>query len=141
MFSFLKSKNTFNAIFSLTASLARNQYFSFLTHPFMRLLAFATLKIRKGKKQETADAVAKEWQKMFPGGHKTMPITEVKGDIVQAEIRIKCPLRGTGDVRACHRMMEYDRAMVKKMGGEFVVLESQSNSGNEFCKVAIKKKS
>ncbi len=136
----LKSKETFNAFFSFSSKLARSKFFSPLTYPLMQTLAFLTLKIRRANKKHDALTIAEEWQKMFPGGKKILPITEVKNDTVYAEIRMKCPLRGTGDALACHRLMEYDRTMVKNIGGIFTVVESQSNSGKEFCKVAFRRK-
>jgi hypothetical protein len=36
--------------------------------------------------------------------------------------------------------MEYDRYMVKKIGGEFIVLESQSVTGKSYCRVAMRRK-
>ena len=74
----------------------------------MRGFAAITLKMRKGLRQKDAKAIAEEWQKMFPGGKKSMPITSIENETAFAEIHVKCPLRGTGDVHACHKMMEYD---------------------------------
>ena len=108
------------------------------TYPVMRILAWTTVRMRKGNKQHATEALALEWQKMFPGGKKTLPITEVKDDVAYAEIHFPCPLNGTGDGAACHRLMEYDRAMVKRLGGKFEVLESQAVTGKKYCKVAMR---
>jgi hypothetical protein len=59
---------------------------------------------------------------------------------VYAQIHTPCPLAGTGDLRACHRMMEYDREVVRHAGGQFVVLESQATPGVKHCRVAMRMK-
>ncbi|MEM7434960.1 MAG: hypothetical protein AAF436_07395 [Myxococcota bacterium] len=69
---------------------------------------------------------------------KVMPITHVDGETAYGEIQIRCPLRGTGDVRACHRLMAYDRALMRPAGARFVVLESQAEPGVEHCRIAIR---
>ncbi|MEM6831190.1 MAG: hypothetical protein AAF551_11810 [Bacteroidota bacterium] len=35
--------------------------------------------------------------------------------------------------------MNYDRALMKNIGGSLTVLESQSNSGQQYCRLAIRK--
>ena len=69
-----------------------------------------------------------------------VPIREVDEATrtVRAEIRSPCPLRGSGDVEACHRMMEYDRRLLERIGGQLVVLASQAEPGRTFCEVAIR---
>jgi hypothetical protein len=77
------------------------------------------------------------WQRGF-AAKREVPIVEVHEDLVIAEIRTQCPLRGTGDLAACHRMMAYDRAVVGRAGGQFEVLESQATPGLVRCRVAIR---
>jgi len=36
-------------------------------------------------------------------------------------------------------MMEYDREVMRRIGGELVVLESQARPGRTFCTVAIRR--
>ena len=67
-----------------------------------------------------------------------MPITAVTADTVYAEIHTPCPLRGSGDLHACHRMMEYDRRVLEHAGGQFVVLDSQASPGRSHCRVAMR---
>ena len=69
---------------------------------------------------------------------KQIPITAVTSDTVFAEIHTPCPLRGTGDVHACYRMMAFDREVLRKANGQFIVLQSQAETGNTFCKVAMR---
>lgn len=136
---YIQSPQFFAYMLNQTGRLARSRLFARLTYPLMRFFAYVTLKVKGLRKPENVEGLAKEWQRMF-SSRKVFPIKEVTEDTVYAEIHAKCPLRGTGDVHACYKMMEYDRAMVEKMGGEFVVLESQSNSGNPYCRVAMRMK-
>ena len=138
MFKYLKGKALFNYSLEQSARLARSDRKGTVILPVMRALAWLNGSVRQLGKQANVEAVAEEWQRMFPGSTKYFPITEKRDDTVIAEIRVKCPLRDSGDVHACHRMMEYDKAMVKKMGGQFIVLESQSNNGKGVCKVAFR---
>jgi hypothetical protein len=36
-------------------------------------------------------------------------------------------------------MMEYDREVMRRIGGELVVLESQASPGRTFCTVAMRR--
>jgi hypothetical protein len=70
---------------------------------------------------------------------RMVPITTITPDEVRAEIRPPCPLRGTGDLEACHRLMAYDRALLAPHGGRLVVLRSQAEPGVHVCEVAIRR--
>lgn len=59
---------------------------------------------------------------------------------IYGEIHTKCPLTGTGDVSTCYKMVSYDREIVSKAGGQFIILQSQATKGNEKCKIAIRLK-
>ena len=48
------------------------------------------------------------WQRAFPS-RKQVPIENTSHNTVVAQIHTPCPLRGTGDVHACYRMMEFGR--------------------------------
>lgn len=85
----------------------------------------------------TGASLGLEWQRLMPNP-KLMPITKVDGDTAYGEIRVHCPLRGTGDVDACHRLMAYDRALMRPAGARFVVLASQAQAGVEHCRVALR---
>lgn len=82
------------------------------------------------------EAVARGWQQTMPNP-KVVPITGISGDVAYAEIRVVCPLRGTGDLEGCHRMMAFDRGLLARTGARFEVLESQATPGLERCRVAI----
>lgn len=105
----------------------------------LRRFADLTIRIRGGQKQQTVKELGKEWQRMFPS-KAFVPIKEVDGDNVYAEIHGKCPVTATGDVRACHRLMEYDRRLMEHIGGEFIVLESKADPAVSICRIAIRPK-
>lgn len=106
--------------------------------PFMRGLGSLTLAVKKAEKKTSALKAAEEWQRMFPS-KKLVPITKIEEDSVYAEIRSECPYRGSGNVEGCHRMMEYDRRMMEKIGAQFIVVKSQAEPGVSHCQIAISK--
>ena len=136
----LKSRELFNFGLGLAARISRRDQRGTFILPLMRLMGRATGSARKLKPKDNIKEIGTEWQRMFPAGKKHMPLVAVSEDTVIAEIRLPCPLKDTGDVHACYRMMEYDREMVRQIGGEFVVLESQSNNGKGICRIAMRKK-
>lgn len=77
---------------------------------------------------------------MPPDGQKHFKISEIKDDTAYTEIHLHCPLRGSGNAHACYKLMNYDRKLMEAVGGQLVVLESQSNSGEKYCKLAIRKR-
>ncbi|MBZ4418630.1 hypothetical protein [Myxococcus sp. RHSTA-1-4] len=83
-------------------------------------------------------ALGEQWQRIFPS-RRHVPLVGVDATTAYAEIRTVCPLRGTGDVHACHRLMAYDRAAAARMGARFVVLESQATPGATVCRVALRR--
>ena len=127
----------FRALLPLTALATRTPGRAWLGRPFMRAMGLTTLWIRRGRPQSGAEEVGAEWHRMFPK-HINMPITRVEGDTVYAEIHEVCPHRGTGNVEGCWRMMEYDRRMLERIGGQLVVLHSQSEPGRSHCELAIR---
>lgn len=127
----------FDTSLAFLARLARSPAHA-LAQPVLRGLADAARRYRRSPSAPLEAAeLAREWQRLMPNP-KVMPITRVEGDTAYAEIRVHCPLRGTGDVAACHRLMEYDRALVAPMGGRFVVLRSQAEAGRTHCEVALR---
>lgn len=77
---------------------------------------------------------------MPPDGQEFFKIGEYDEKTAFTEIHLHCPLRGTGNVEACHKLMNYDRQLMDQVGGQLIVLESQSNSGKHYCQLAIRKK-
>lgn len=102
--------------------------------------ARVNLKLNKPTKGDDVQKLAATWKMLMPpDGQDNFKISSITGDTAFVEIHLKCPLRGTGKVQTCHSFMNYDREQVKHIGGNLIVLESQSNSGNNFCKLAIRK--
>lgn len=130
-------KHSVDAVLSTSAWMARQERLNGLTHRFMTALARATIRSKKIRKAESLEDLGRQWQRGFPSA-KQVPIREITENTVIAEIHTPCPLRGTGDVHACYRMMQYDREVVRQAGGEFVVLSSQAQPGNHFCTVAMR---
>lgn len=125
------------ATLGLSAWFARRPALEAMTRRLMR--GFAALTVRS-KRIRTAESVAdlgEQWQRAFPA-RKQVPIVRVTDDTVYAQIHTPCPLRGSGDLHACHRMMEFDRAVLEKAGGQFVVLRSQAEPGRTHCEVAMR---
>jgi len=85
----------------------------------------------------TAEGLGREWQRLMPSADLAR-ITRVEDGTAYGTIYAHCPLRGTGDVDACHRMMGYDRGLLARNGGRLVVLESQAEPGRTTCVVAIR---
>ncbi len=102
--------------------------------------AWVTLKLNKPKKTSNIHELAKTWVDLMPpDGRDYFEIASVEEETAYLKINLKCPLRGTGDVAACHKVMNYDRKLMKNVGANLVILESQSNSGKSCCKLAIRK--
>jgi hypothetical protein len=85
----------------------------------------------------TAEGLGQEWERLMPS-RDLARITRLDDGTAYGTIYAHCPLRGTGDVEACHRMMAYDRGLLARNGGRLVVLESQAEPGRTSCVVAIR---
>ena len=132
-------KNSIQFILFITALIARRTWLKHVTKALMTMMARSTIFIKGIKHTDNLSDLGRQWQRGFPSA-KQVPIKEITDSTVFAEIHTPCPLRGTDDVQACYRMMQYDREIVKKAGGQFIVLESQATPGNPRCLVAIRKK-
>ncbi len=131
-------KSFLQMVLGVSAGLATKQAFEGASLGLMRGLAKVTIRTKKIKKTATLQDLAVAWQRGFPS-NKQVPIRDISEDTVYAEIHTPCPLRGTGNVAACYRMMEYDRQIAKRAGGQFIVLSSQAQIGHTFCRVALRK--
>lgn len=126
------------AMLALSAFLARRAGLQALSFAWSR--ALASLAIRRKRIGPAADlpALGRAWQSGFPSARQ-VPIERITGDTVYARIETPCPLRGSSATAACWRMMEYDRAVVRAAGGQFVVLQSQAEPGVTVCRVALQR--
>jgi hypothetical protein len=132
------NKRIFNSLMSFTHWITKTELRNVIGKPVMRGLGSLTLVVKKAAEKSTAIESAEEWQRMFPS-KKMVPITNVDGETVYAEIRSECPYRGSGNVEGCHRMMEYDRKIMEKIGSKFIVVKSQAEPGVTHCQIAISK--
>lgn len=123
--------------FTFATMLARKPGLALLTQSFMRLSAWYSLTLKRGQPKTSLREVVYEWQRMFPSKDINR-IVEIGENTAYAQVCVECPLRGTGDVLACYRLMEYDRAMLKKIGGQLVVLRSQAEAGVTVCDVVLR---
>lgn len=122
----------------LLAAMTRTRALRGLADLTLRVLGRASAGLYRVKPETTPAAVGAAWQSVFPS-KKMVPITSVDGETVRAEIHVVCPLRGTGDVHACHRLMQYDRSVAARAGANFVVLRSQAEPGVQVCEVALRR--
>lgn len=130
-------KRSVQSVLRVSAWMARQERLNALTETCMNLLARATIRTKRIRHADSLEGLGRQWQRGFPSA-KQVPIKDITADTVFAEIHTPCPLRGTGDVRACHRMMQFDREVVRRAGGQFIVLSSQATPGNAFCRVAMR---
>lgn len=123
------------------APFSRRAFFDSWTRSLTGLLARLNVLLNRPKKFQELANLGQAWLEMMPpDGQKFFKVYPPKGETVEAEIHLHCPLRGTGDAHACYKLMNYDRQLMDAVGGQLVVLESQSNSGNPYCKLAIRRK-
>jgi hypothetical protein len=131
--------NSVQATLRLLAFFARRPSLSRITQFLTQSMAHAAVRSKHIGRASSPEELGPLWQRAFPST-KQVPIEKVDGRTVFAQIHTPCPLRGTGDVHACYRMMEFDREVLNRAGGQFVVLESQAQPGRTFCRVAMRLK-
>lgn len=123
---------------SFTGPLARTAW-HWRTRWLARLLAQLIWRKNHGRPQQGTLAIAEEWRRLF-GLPQFWHIARLEDDTAYCEIRFPCALEGSGDVAACQRLMEYDRALLKKIGGQLVVLQSRADPQvRSACQVAIRR--
>jgi len=133
-----KDAKRFNGVLKLVGPIARKPALAFVTKTLMLGLAKLTIASKKARKRESTQDLTEEWLRMFP--RETCSIEKVEGETGYGLVHANCPLVGTGDVAACYKMMEYDRALMRKIGGELTVIESRANPKVKgACRVAIRK--
>ena len=125
------------SVLAVSAWLARDPARKAQSDALMRALADFTVHSKRIRKAASLQELGEQWQRGFPS-KKQVPITGIIADTVYAEIQTPCQLRGSGNLHACHRMMEYDRRVLAHAGGQFVVLESQATPGRTHCRVAMR---
>lgn len=140
MRKYLSSQKTFNRILKILAFFSQRKMFDQFTLWLTKKNANLNVRLNKPKATDNVTELAETWKKMMPSdGAEFFKIKEVVEDTAYTEIHLHCPLRGTGNVEACYKLMNYDRTLMKAIGGELIVLESQSNSGKNYCSLAIRR--
>lgn len=124
-------------VLGLLAFFARRQRLTWVSNLLARSLAGLAIKTKAIGQASELEHLGPLWQRAFPS-KKQVPIESVSGNTVIAQIHTPCPLRGSGDVQACYRMMAFDRELLRRVGGQFVVLESQARPGVHVCRVAMR---
>jgi len=130
----------FRLTLHVLAFVGQRRAFTGLTHWLTTQAALLNVKLNRPSKANSPEALAERWQEMMPPSAKErFPIKTVDDETAYVEIHVHCPLRGTGNNYACHKLMNYDRKLMEQVGGQLIVLESQSNSGKAYCRLAIRK--
>jgi hypothetical protein len=130
-------RSSVQATLGALAFFARRPALLPLSNALTRSLARLTVRAKGIGRARDVSELGPLWQRSFPA-KKQVPIESTSQDTVVAQIHTPCPLRGSGDLHACYRMMEFDREVVRKAGGQFVVLQSQATPGVQFCRVAMR---
>jgi hypothetical protein len=131
------TRATVSATLRVLAFFARRPALAAVSDALTRALARATIRNRRIAPARDLADLGRQWQRAFPSSRQ-VPIEQIDARTVYAQIHTPCPLRGSGDVHACHRMMAFDRHVVAQAGGQFVVLESQASPGVTRCRVAMR---
>lgn len=135
----LNSLGTFEFTLRILAALSRRTKGPW-TQQLTSGLAYLNVKVNGHKPKGSVEGLAKSWLKMMPPNQQELfRVTHIEDDTAYAEIHLHCPLRGTGDGEACHKLMHYDRSLMRSVGGSLEVLNSQATSGKSFCQLAIRK--
>ena len=127
-------------VLHILAFMARRPRLLTLSNAVTRWLARRTVRSKSIGRASNVAELGTLWQRSFPSS-KQVSIYSVSETTVTAQIHTRCPLRGSGDLKACHHMMEFDREVLRHAGGQFVVLRSQATPGVEYCTVAMRMQS
>ncbi|MEM8897656.1 MAG: hypothetical protein AAGC85_06105, partial [Bacteroidota bacterium] len=123
----LEKQWVFDAILKVLAFFARRSTFDGLTRWSTAQTAKLNILLNKPEGSASVKELADTWQQLMPpDGQHFFPIKEVTEDTAYTEIHLHCPLRGSGDAHACYKLMNYDRKLMEQVGGQLIVLESQS---------------
>jgi len=130
------TKYGMQAALNVTAFFAKQERLGYVSTKLLGAAARFSAQKAQNTWPKTIEELGLCWQNAFPSP-KQVPLVDITEDTVYAEIRTQCPLRGSGDLKACYRMMKYDRIYMTHFGGKFVVLRSQAEDGVNVCQVAI----
>jgi len=122
---------------ALLAFMARHPLLHGLSGRVSRYLASQAVQRKNLRPTTQLAELGRLWQRSFPSAQQ-VPIEGISGTTLIGQIHTRCPLRGSGDLQACQRMMEFDREVLRQVGGQFVVLQSQASPGVSHCRVAMR---
>lgn len=105
----------------------------------MRGLARVAIRRTRATPARDLPELFAQWQRCAPA-LADYRLADIRDETVFAEVHSPCALRGTGDLGACYRMMEYDREVMRAVGGELVILESQAAPDRTSCRVALRRR-
>lgn len=129
-------RQAFNNIAKGFAFVARNEQLA----PLFKAMGQGTARLVVNSKglprAHSLEELGETWQRAFPSKN-LVPIESITDSTVFAPIHDHCSLRGSSDVGAGYRMMEFDRGVLERIGGLFVVLEFQATPGITRCHVAM----
>lgn len=130
-------RKAFSNIAKCFAFVARKERLSTLSKAMGQSTAQLVVSSKGLQRAHNLKDLGETWQRAFPS-KKLVPIESISDNTVFAQIHDHCSLRGSGDVQACYRMMEFDRGVLERIGGQLVVLESQATPGISRCRVAMR---
>lgn len=126
-----------NGVLQLSALISRPHWLAPAAESILTGAGDLAARLRGVKRATNAQELGTAWQSGF-ASTKEVPLRDVQESVATAEILTPCPLRGSGDLSACHRMMTYDRAFVKHAGGTLEVTRSQTQPGVLTCEVVLR---
>lgn len=140
MKNWLEKQAVFTFTLRIFAFFATRKKFDRLTEKLTTQSARLNIQLNKPRPGKDVSTLAHTWLDLMPSdGQDFFEIEEITVDTAYTQIHLQCPLRGSGDAHACHKLMNYDRKLMEQVGGQLIVLESQSNSGKSYCRLAIRK--
>lgn len=140
MKKYLEKFSVFMFGLRIYAFFSRRRTFKGFTRFLTRQAALLNIRLNRPKPGHTPQELAERWQQLMPpDAQDQFVISRADDHTAEVLIKIHCPLRGTGDNHACHKLMNYDRTLMEQVGGQLIVRSSQSNSGEPHCLLAIRK--
>lgn len=137
----LEKQKVFNQSLGILARISQRRSLDSITLGLTTFLARVNLYLNRPTVSESLKQLGESWLGLMPpDGQHFFKVEDPTENTIHTQIHLKCPLRGTGDVEACYKLMNYDRKLVDAVGGQLVVLESQANSGKSYCRLALRPK-
>lgn len=137
----LEKQKVFNQSLGILARISRWPTLDLLTQGLTTFLARVNLFLNRPSASKSLKQLGESWLDLMPpDGQHFFKVEDPTENTIHTQIHLHCPLRGTGDVEACYKLMNYDRKLVEAVGGQLVVLESQANSGKSYCRLALRAK-